>query len=50
MIVALIVLAVIVFVKVIPVWTSLTVVISSACGVVVGWWAKIFYDKYIKPE
>ena len=50
MIIGLIVVAVIVFVKVVPVWASLTGIISYACGVVTGWWGKIFYDKYIKGK
>ena len=50
MIVALAVVALIVFVKVVPVWASLTGVISFGCGVVTGWWGKMFYDRYIKGK
>ena len=48
MIVGLIVVSVIVFVKVAPVWASLTGIISFGCGVVIGWLGKVFYDRYIK--
>lgn len=50
LIIGLIVVVVIVFVKVVPVWASLTGIISYACGVVTSWWGKIFYDKYIKGK
>ena len=50
MLVTFIVVALIVFVKVIPVWASLTGVVSFGCGVVTGWWGKMFHDKYIKTE
>lgn len=50
LIVALIVLAVIVFVKVVPAWVSLTSVISFGCGVVLGFWGKMFRDKHVKAE
>lgn len=48
LIVTLVVLALIVFVKVAPVWASLTGIISFGCGVVIGWLGKVFYDRYIK--
>lgn len=50
LIVALIVLAVIVFVKVVPAWVSLTSVVSFGCGVVLGYWVKMFRDKHVKAE
>nr|DAQ93340.1 MAG TPA: hypothetical protein [Caudoviricetes sp.] len=50
LIIGLIVVLVIVFVKVVPVWASLTGIVSLACGLVVGWWGKILYDKYIKEK
>ena len=50
LIVALIVLALILFVKVIPAWASLTGVISFCCGVVSGWWGKIYHDRFIKEK
>ena len=50
LIVALIVLAVIVFVKVVPAWVSLTSVISFGCGVVLGFWGKMFRDKHVKTR
>lgn len=48
LIVGLIVVALIVFVKVVPAWVSLTSVVSFGCGVVLGFWGKMFRDKYIK--
>lgn len=48
LIVALAVVALIVFVKVVPAWVSLTSVISFGCGVVLGYCGKMFRDKYIK--
>lgn len=48
LIVALVVVALIVFVKVVPAWVSLTSVISFGCGVVLGYWGKMFREKYIK--
>lgn len=48
MIVALSAVALIVFVKVVPAWASLTGIISFGCGVVIGWLGKVFYDRYIK--
>lgn len=48
LIVALSVVALIVLVKVFPFWVSLTSVISFGCGVVLGFWGKMFRDKYIK--
>ena len=50
LIVTLVVIALIVFVKVVPVWASLTGVISFGCGVVSGWWGKMFYDRYINGK
>lgn len=50
MIVALAVVALIVFVKVVPAWASLTSVISFGCGVVLGYWVKMFRDKHVKAE
>lgn len=48
LIVAIVVVALIVFVKVVPVWASLIGSVSLACGVIAGWRGKMFYDKYIK--
>lgn len=48
LIVTLAAVALIVLVKVIPAWVSLTSVISFGCGVVLGYWGKMFRDKYIK--
>ena len=48
LIVTLSVVALIVLVKVVPAWVSLTSVISFGCGVVLGYWVKMFRDKYIK--
>lgn len=48
LIVALSVVALIVLVKVFPFWVSLTSVISFGCGVVLGFWGKMFREKYIK--
>lgn len=48
LIVALSAVALIVFVKVVPAWASLTGIISFGCGVVIGWLGKVFYDRYIK--
>lgn len=50
LIVAIVVVALIVFVKVVPVWASLIGSVSFACGVITGWRGKMFYDKYIKGE
>lgn len=50
LIVALSVVALIVLVKVVPAWVSLTSVVSFGCGVVVGWWGKVLHGKYIKNE
>ena len=50
LIVALAVVALIVFVKVVPAWASLTSVISFGCGVVLGYWVKMFRDKHVKAE
>ena len=50
LIVALAVVALIVFVKVVPAWASLTSVISFGCCVVLGYWVKMFRDKHVKAE
>lgn len=50
LITGLIVVSVVVFVKVVPAWASLTGIVSLACGLVVGWWGKMFYDRYIKGK
>lgn len=50
LIVAIVVVALIVFVKVVPAWVSLTSVISFGCGVVLGYWVKMFRDKHVKAE
>ena len=50
LIVALSVVALIVLVKVFPAWVSLTSVISFGCGVVLGYWVKMFRDKHVKAE
>ena len=50
LIVALSVVALIVFVKVVPAWVSLTSVISFGCGVVLGFWGKMFRDKHVKTK
>ena len=44
------VVALIVFVKVVPVWSSLVGVVSFVAGCVVTWRVKILYDKYIKGK
>lgn len=50
LIVALAAVTLIVFVKVVPAWVSLTSVISFGCGVVLGYWVKMFRDKHVKAE
>lgn len=50
LIVAIAVVTLIVFVKVVPAWVSLTSVISFGCGVVLGFWGKMFRDKHVKAE
>ena len=50
LIVALSVVALIVLVKVVPAWGSLTSVVSFGCGVVLGYWVKMFRDKHVKAE
>ena len=50
LIVALAVVMLIIFVKVVPAWVSLTSVISFGCGVVLGYWVKMFRDKHVKAE
>lgn len=44
LIVVLVVVALIVFVKVVPVWVSITGVVSFAAGCVTSWIVKILYD------
>lgn len=50
LIVALSVVVLIVLVKVVPTWVSLTSVISFGCGVVLGYWVKMFRDKHVKTK
>lgn len=50
LIVALAVVALIVFVKMVPAWVSLTSVISFGCGVVLGYCVKMFRDKHVKAK
>lgn len=50
LIVALSVVVLIVLVKVVPAWVSLTSVISFGCGVVLGYWVKMFRDKHVKSK
>lgn len=50
LIVTLAAVALIVLVKVFPFWVSLTSVISFGCGVVLGYWVKMFRDKHVKAE
>lgn len=50
LIVAIAVVTLIVLVKVFPFWVSLTSVISFGCGVVLGFWGKMFRDKHVKAE
>lgn len=50
LIVVLVVVASIVFVKVVPVWSSLVGVVSFVAGCMVTWRVKILYDKYIKGK
>ena len=45
--VAAIVIVALVFVKCAPFWVSVNALVSFAAGAVIGWWAKMFYDKYI---
>ena len=47
--IVMLVVVLIVFVKVVPVWVSITGVVSFAAGCVTSWIVKILYDKYIKP-
>lgn len=49
LVVVAIIIVALVFVKYAPFWVSVNVLVASVFGVVVGWWAKMFYDKYIKP-
>ena len=50
LIVAILVVAMIVLVKVVPVLAPLIGSVSLACEVITGWRGKMFYDKYIKSE
>ena len=50
LIVAIAVVTLIVLVKMVPAWVSLTSVISFGCGVVLGYWVKMFRDKHVKAE
>lgn len=50
LIVTLAVVALIVLVKVFPFWVSLTSVVSFGCGVVLGFWGKMFRDKHVKTK
>ena len=50
LIVTLSVVALIVLVKVVPAWVSLTSVISFGCGVVLGYCVKMFRDKHVKTR
>lgn len=50
LIVTLAAVALIVLVKVVPAWVSLTSVISFGCGVVLGYWVKMFRDKHVKTK
>ena len=50
LIVALAVVMLIIFVKMVPAWVSLTSVISFGCGVVLGYWVKMFRDKHVKTR
>ena len=50
LIVALAAVTLIVFVKVVPAWVSLTSVISFGCGVVLGYCVKMFRDKHVKTR
>lgn len=50
LIVALAAVTLIVFVKVVPAWVSLTSVISFGCGMVLGFWGKMFRDKHVKTK
>lgn len=50
LIVALAAVTLIVLVKVFPFWVSLTSVISFGCGVVLGYYGKMFRDKHVKAE
>lgn len=47
-VVAVVIVAVIVFFKVVPVWASLTGIVAFGCGIIAGWWGKIFRDKQLK--
>ena len=50
LIVALAVVMLIIFVKMVPAWVSLTSVISFGCGVVLGYYGKMFRDKHVKTK
>lgn len=47
-IIAALIVVIIVFMKFAPLWVSFTTVVSFGAGAVIGWFAKILYDKYIK--
>lgn len=49
-IIVVIIIAIIVFMKFAPIWVSLTTVASFGIGAVIGWFAKMLYDKYVKNE
>lgn len=45
LVVVAIIIVALVFVKCAPFWVSINALVSFAAGVVIGWWAKMFYDK-----
>ena len=47
-VVAVIVVAVILFVKLSPAWVSITSVVSFCVGFVAGWLSNVLYNKYKK--
>lgn len=49
LVVVAIIIVALVFVKCAPFWVSVNALVSFAAGVVIGWWVKMFYDKYIRP-
>ena len=49
LVVVTIIIVALVFVKCAPFWVSVNALVSFAAGAVIGWWVKMFYDKYIKP-
>lgn len=36
--------------KLLPYWASALSVVTHAAGIVVGWLAKVYYDRYIKDD